>query len=412
MSADERLNTDERLSTHERLLAGIRAFLETHAFPLERELLARPFTELLPQLQELRAEVKRLGLWAPHLPRDMGGLGLTLPEFAHVSALLGESPIGHYLFNCNAPDIGNQELLLSHGSAEQRERWLGPLMRGEIRSCFAMTEPEFAGSNPVWMDTRAVRDGDHYVISGHKWFTSSADGAAFTIVMAVTAPEAAPHQRASQIIVPMDAPGVVFVRNIPVMGEGGSDYMSHAELRFEQVRVPITNRIGGEGMGFALAQERLGPGRVHHCMRWIGICERAFRLMVHRAATRELSPGEPLGRQQAVQHWIAECRAEIDASRLLVLDVAHRIERDGAHATRDGISLIKFHVAGVLQRVLDRAIQVHGAYGMTDETPLAYWYRHERGARIYDGPDEVHKSAVARRILEAAGMPRTSKRQM
>ena len=387
-------------------LAQIRAFLETHAFPLERDLLARPFSDLLPQMKVLRAEVKRLGLWAPHLPRDLGGLGLTLPEFAHVSAVLGESPIGHYLFNCNAPDIGNQELLLSHGSAEQRERWLGPLTRGEIRSCFAMTEPEFAGSNPIWMDTRAVRDGDDYVISGHKWFTSSAEGAAFTIVMAVTAPEAPPHQRASQIIVPMDAPGVVFVRNIPVMGESGSDYMSHAELRFEKVRVPVTNRIGGEGMGFALAQERLGPGRVHHCMRWIGICERSFRLMVHRAATRELSPGEPLGRQQAVQHWIAECRAEIDAARLLVLDVAHRIERDGAHATRDGISLIKFHVAGVLQRVLDRAIQVHGAYGMTDFTPLAYWYRHERGARIYDGPDEVHKSAVARRILEAAGMQR------
>jgi len=408
---NERTGTIERTGTNERMLAEIRAFLEAHAFPLERELLARPFTELLPRMRELRAEVRRLGLWAPHLPRELGGLGLTLPEFAQVSAVLGESPVGHYLFNCNAPDIGNQELLLSHGSAEQRERWLAPLMRGEIRSCFAMTEPEFAGSNPVWMDTRAVRDGDDYVISGHKWFTSSADGAAFTIVMAVTAPDAPPHQRASQIIVPMDAPGVVFVRNIPVMGEGGSDYLSHAELRFEQVRVPVTNRIGGEGMGFALAQERLGPGRVHHCMRWIGICERSFRLMVHRAATRELSPGEPLGRQQAVQHWIAECRAEIDAARLLVLDVAHRIERDGAHATRDGISLIKFHVAGVLQRVLDRAIQVHGAYGMTDETPLAYWYRHERGARIYDGPDEVHKSAVARRILEAAGMPRVKSKK-
>ena len=411
MSTAERTATDERTTTHERMLAEIRAFLETRAFPLERELFSRPFSDLLPQMRALRAEVKRLGLWAPHLPRDLGGLGLTLPEFAHVSAVLGESPIGHYLFNCNAPDIGNQELLLSHGSTAQRERWLGPLMRGEIRSCFAMTEPEFAGSNPIWMDTRAKRDGDDYVISGHKWFTSSAEGAAFTIVMAVTAAEAPPHQRASQIIVPMDAPGVVLVRNIPVMGEGGSDYMSHAELRFEQVRVPVANRIGGEGMGFALAQERLGPGRVHHCMRWIGICERAFRLMVRRAATRELSPGEPLGRQQAVQHWIAECRAEIDAARLLVLDVAHRIERDGAHATRDGISLIKFHVAGVLQRVLDRAIQVHGAYGMTDDTPLAYWYRHERGARIYDGPDEVHKSAVARRILEAAGMPRASKQQ-
>lgn len=383
-----------------------RRFLEIHALPLEREFLSRPFRDLLPQLTELRAEAKRQKLWAPHLPREHGGLGLSLPEFAEVSAVLGESPIGHYVFNCNAPDIGNQELLLAHGSAEQKERWFVPLARGEIRSCFAMTEPEFAGSNPVWMDTRAVRDGNDYVISGHKWFTSSAEGAEFTIVMAVTEPDAPPHKRASQIIVPMDAPGVVFVRNIPVMGEAGSDYASHAELRFENVPVPVANRIGDEGAGFTLAQERLGPGRIHHCMRWLGISERAFRMMVERAATRELAPGEVLGQQQVIQHWIAECRAEIDAAKLLVLDVAHRIEREGSHAARDGISLIKFHVAGVLQRVLDRAIQVHGALGMTDDTPLAYWYRHERGARIYDGPDEVHKSAVARRILTAAGMGR------
>jgi acyl-CoA dehydrogenase len=391
------------------LSAQYRSFLDAHALPLEREFLQRPFRELLPQLTALRAEAKRLELWAPHLPPAYGGRGLTLPEFAEVSAVLGESPIGHYLFNCNAPDIGNQELLLAHGSAEQKARWLEPLARGEIRSCFAMTEPEFAGSNPVWMDTRAIHDGDTYVITGHKWFTSSADGAAFTIVMAVTDPDAPPHARASQIIVPIDAPGVVLVRNIPVMGEAGSDYASHAELRFESVRVPVSHRIGAEGAGFALAQERLGPGRIHHCMRWIGIGERAFRMMVQRAATRELAPGEPLGQQQTVQHWIAECRAELDASRLLVMDVAHRIEREGASAARDGISMIKFHVAGVLQRVLDRAIQVHGALGMTDDTPLAYWYRHERGARIYDGPDEVHKSAVARRILAAAGMQRSRK---
>lgn len=380
-------------------LAPFRAVLEAHAFPMEREFLSRPFRELVPRLAAVRAEVKRRGLWAPHLPRELGGMGLGLPAFAHVSAVLGESPIGHFLFNCQAPDIGNQELLLAHGSAEQRARWLAPLTRGEIRSCFAMTEPEFAGSNPVWMETRAVRDGDDYVITGHKWFASSADGAAFAIVMAVTSPDAKPHQRASQVIVPMDAPGVTLVRNIPVMGEAGSDYASHAELRFDGVRVPAAHRIGAEGAGFALAQERLGPGRIHHCMRWIGICERAFRLMVARAATRELAPGEPLGAQPTVQHWVAESRAEIDAARLLVLDVAERIEREGAKAARDGISLIKFHVAGVLQRVLDRAIQVHGALGMTDDTPLAYWYRHERAARIYDGPDEVHKAAVGKRMI-------------
>lgn len=387
------------------LLQRVREFVHTRAIPLEREFLARPFRDMLPQLTALRAEVKAAGFWAPHLPPTLGGLGLKLPEFAEVSAILGETPIGHFLFNCQAPDIGNQELLHAHGSAEQKSRWLQPLVRGDIRSCFAMTEPEFAGSNPVWMETRAQRDGEHYVISGHKWFTSSADGAAFAIVMAVTDPDAAPHQRASQIIVPMDTPGITLVRNIPVMGEAGSDYASHAELRFTDVRVPVANRIGAEGAGFALAQERLGPGRVHHCMRWIGICERAFRLMVQRAATRQLAPGQPLGAQQAVQHWIAECRAEVDAARLLVLDVAQRIEREGQQGARDGVSLIKFHVAGVLGRVLDRAIQVHGAAGLTDETPLAYWYAHERGARIYDGPDEVHKSAVAKRILKAAGMP-------
>jgi acyl-CoA dehydrogenase len=387
-----------------KLLQDIRAFLDEKVLPVEPEFLNRPFRDLLPQLAELRAEVKRRGLWAPHLPKELGGHGLTLVEFAHVSALLGESPVAHYLFNCQAPDIGNTELLHGHGTKAQQETWLAPLAAGEIRSCFAMTEPEFAGSNPIYMATTAVRDGDDYVINGHKWFTSSADGAAFTIVMAVTALDAAPHKRASQIIVPMHTPGLTIVRNISVMGDGGTDYASHAEVRFDNVRTPITNRIGAEGEGFALAQERLGPGRIHHCMRWIGISERAFALMCQRAVSRELAPGEPLGRQQAVQHWIAESRAEIDAARLLVVDTAMKMERDGAHAARDRVSLIKFHVAGVLLRVLDRAIQVHGALGMTDDTPLAYWYRHERGARIYDGPDEVHKSSVARRILAGYGM--------
>jgi acyl-CoA dehydrogenase len=386
------------------LLSQIRSFVDERAIPLEREFLLWPFTEIEPQLNALRAEVKRLGLWAPHLPKELGGRGLSLVEFAQVSAVLGETPIGHYLFNAQAPDIGNCELLHSHGSKEQKGEWLAPLARGEIRSCFAMTEPEFAGSNPVWMATTARREGSDYVIDGHKWFTSSADGAAFTIVMAVTAPDAKPHERASQIIVPMNAPGLELVRNIPVMGDVGSGYSSHAELRCTNVRVPVTNRLGAEGAGFALAQERLGPGRIHHCMRWIGICERAFRLMCERAVSRELSPGHALGEQQAVQHWIAESRAEIDAARLLVLDTAQQIEITGAHAARDRISLIKFHVAGVLQRVLDRALQVHGSLGMTDYTPLAYWYRHERGARIYDGPDEVHKSAVAKRILKGFGL--------
>jgi alkylation response protein AidB-like acyl-CoA dehydrogenase len=298
------------------------------------------------------------------------------------------------------------ELLLQHGSSEQRERWLRPLARGEMRSCFGMTEPELAGSNPVWLGTTARREGDEYVLDGHKWFTSSAEGSAFCVVMAVTDPSAPPHTRASMIIVPMETPGFEIVRNLPVMGEAGEGWMSHAEVRLQGVRVPVANRIGEAGAGFALAQERLGPGRIHHCMRWIGICERAFDLMCVRAAEREISPGEPLGTRQIVHAWIAECRAAIDAARLMVLRTAWRIDREGAHAAREDVSLIKFQVAGVLQEVLDRAIQVHGGYGLIDELPLAFWWRHERAARIYDGPDEVHKTSVARRILARYGMER------
>ena len=389
------------------LLTDIRAFLDERVHPMEREFLNTPFITIKPKLELLRAEVKARGLWAPHLPTALGGRALSLTAFGQVSALLGESPIGHYLFNCQAPDIGNTELLHMHGSPEQQAQWMIPLANGDIRSCFAMTEPEFAGSNPIHMATTAVRDGNDYVINGHKWFSSSAENSAFTIVMAVTDADAAPHKRASQIIAPMDTPGLTLVRNISVMGEPGTDYASHAELRFVNVRVPITNRIGAEGDGFALAQERLGPGRIHHCMRWIGICERSFHLMCAYAVKRELNPGEPLALQQAVQHWIAECRAEIDAAKLLVLDTAAQMDAHGAHAARERVSLIKFHVAGVLLKVLDRAIQVHGAYGMTDDTPLAYWYRHERGARIYDGPDEVHKTSVARRILKGYGLTRS-----
>ncbi|HEX8245448.1 MAG TPA: acyl-CoA dehydrogenase family protein, partial [Longimicrobium sp.] len=263
-------------------------------------------------------------------------------------------------------------------------------------------EPDRPGSNPVWLSTTAVRDGGEYVITGRKWFTSSADGAAFAIVMAVTNPDAEkPHARASMIVVPADTPGFRIVRNIPVMGEAGEDYFSHAEVEYDACRVPVENRIGAEGAGFPLAQERLGPGRIHHCMRWIGVAERAFELMCRRAATRALAPGQPLGAQQSVQHAIAESRAEIDAARLLTLDAAARIDAQGARAARVQISTIKFYVAGVLQRVLDRAIQVHGALGMTDDLLLSWWYRHERGARIYDGPDEVHKSLVAREVLKS-----------
>ena len=383
------------------LLDRIKEFLRTHVYSLEPEFLRRPFRDLTPTLNTTREKVKALGLWAPHLPREHGGLGLTLSEFALVSEELGRTPIGHYLFNCQAPDIGNMEILLAHGTPEQKEKYFAPLARGDVRSCFSMTEPEHPGSNPAWMSTRAVKDGDDYVINGHKWFTSSAEGASFAIVMAITdAENSSPYKRASQIIVPVPTPGFQLVRNISVMGDEGSDYASHAEVRYEDCRVPRSNLLGREGEGFAIAQERLGPGRIHHCMRWIGICERAFDLMCSYAARRELSPGVLLASKQNVQEWIAESRAEINAARLLVLKTARAIDTQGATEVREDISLIKFFVAGILQKVIDRAIQVHGALGLTDATLLSYWYRHERAARIYDGPDEVHKMVVARSILK------------
>jgi acyl-CoA dehydrogenase len=389
------------------LAAAARRVVDEQILPVERIVLERGFAAARDEIAALRDRLRREGLLALPLPAEWGGGGLSLLDFATIGEVLGRSVIGHYVFNVQAPDAGNMELLLHHGTPEQKERWLRPLVAGEIRSCFGMTEPEFAGSNPVRLGTTARREGDCYVLDGHKWFTSAADGAAFCIVMAVTNPEAAkPHARASQILVPTDTPGFAIVQNLAVMGERGAGWMSHAEVRLDGARVPVANRIGAEGAGFALAQERLGPGRIHHCVRWLGICERAFDLMCERAASRELAPGKPLGHRQIVQEWIAESRAEIEAARLLVLRTAWRIDHEGAAAARDNVSLIKFHTAAVLQRVLDRAIQTHGALGLTEATPLAFWWRHERGARIYDGADEVHKSAVARRLLDRHGMPR------
>ena len=384
----------------QRMIHVIRDFIRQEVYPLERDFLNASFRDMLPVLQAKRDKVKAMGLWAPHIPEAYGGQGLSLVEFAHIGEELGRSPLGHYLFNCQAPDVGNMEILLKHGTDEQKERYLRPLVRGEIRSCFSMTEPAYPGSNPVWMGTTAVKDGGDYVINGEKWFSSGADGAAFTIVMALTDPQAAsPYLKASMIIVPTGTPGFRHVRNTSVMGETGSDYASHGEVLFDHCRVPQTNLLGQEGAGFVIAQERLGPGRIHHCMRWIGICERALDLMCEWAARRRTAPDRTLGSHQIVQTWIAESRAEINAARLMVLQTAWKIDHEGQSAARDDVSLIKFYVAGVLQRVLDRAIQVHGAMGMTDNLPLAFWYRHERAARIYDGPDEVHKLSVARHIL-------------
>lgn len=262
-----------------------------------------------------------------------------------------------------------------------------------------MTEIDLPGSNPVMLDTTAVKDEDDYVINGHKWYTSSADGAEFAIVMAVTNPDAPPYLRASMIMVPTDTPGFNLVRNIPVMGHAGEDYFSHAEILYQSCRVPQSNLLGPEGQGFVIAQERLGPGRIHHCMRWIGICNRAFDLMCSRAVNRIISPDKTLAMKQIIQSWIAECAADIRSARLMVLHTAWTIENLGIKEARQDISLIKFVVANVMQKVIDRALQVHGGLGMTDDRIIAFYYRHERAARIYDGADEVHKVSVARRIL-------------
>ncbi|WP_158856641.1 acyl-CoA dehydrogenase family protein [Lunatibacter salilacus] len=383
------------------LISKYRNFLENDIYPIELNTIYGSFKEALPSLDILRAKARQIGLFAPHLPTSAGGLGLSLVEFATVSEVLGRSPLGHYVFNCQAPDIGNMELMNHFAADHLKQEFLIPLQKGEIRSCFAMTEPSHAGSNPVNLSTQATIEGDSYVINGHKWFTTGADGAAFSIVMVVTDPDNMnPYQRASMILVPLDTPGCKLVRNIPVMGDVGEDYLSHGELTFSACKVPKRNLIGEAGQGFALAQERLGPGRIHHCMRWVGICERVMEMMCRRAMSRELNPGKPLSQQQTIQNWIAESAADIKASRLMVLDTAKKIQAVGNKAAKEEISMIKFFVSDVLMKVIDRAIQVHGALGITDDTLLSFWYRHERGARIYDGPDEVHKSVLARKILK------------
>ncbi|MCB0639899.1 MAG: acyl-CoA dehydrogenase family protein [Lewinella sp.] len=392
------LFTTERLVE---LYPRVKAFLEEEILPHEAEWLRMPFKEVETLLEGKRTIARATGAWNLYLPESLGGPGLTLTEVAQLGELLGTTPFGHYCFNCQAPDAGNIELLAHYAQGEIRERFLEPLLRGEIRSCFSMTEPEYAGSNPVMMGTTAVRDGDDYVINGHKWFTTSADGAAFAIVMCITDPEAPnPYQRASMIIVPTDTPGFELVRNIPIMGQPGEGWLSHAEIRYTDVRVPVSYRLGEANTGFRLAQERLGPGRIHHCMRWIGIAERCFDLMCRRAATRQLTERETLGDKQMVQQWIAESRAQIDAARYMVLHTAHTMDNQGQKAARHAVSTIKFFASDMLMKVIDRTVQVHGALGVTDDCLASFYYREERGARIYDGTDETHKAALARRILK------------
>ena len=383
------------------LIPKILQFVREELYSLEKpEILNGNFSVIEPHLLALREKAKAKGIFGFQHSIADGCIGLSLCEFGQVSEVLAYSPFGHYVFNCQAPDIGNTELLHKYGSDTLKNEFLSPLIHGQIRSCFSMTEPEFAGSNPVNMATTAVKDGDHYVINGHKWFTSSADGASFAVVMAVTNPEAAPHKRASQIIVPCNTPGFKFIRNIPIMGHAGDSWASHAELVYENVRVPISNLVGNEGEGFKLAQERLGPGRIHHCMRFIGIAQRAYDIMCTYALERKLTDTQTLADMQFIQGFIAESKAEIESARLFVLNTAHTIDLVGAAAARDQISAIKFTTAQMMLRVVDRAIQTLGGLGMTNDVILSHWYAHERASRIYDGADEVHKAALAKNILK------------
>jgi alkylation response protein AidB-like acyl-CoA dehydrogenase len=381
-------------------LAQIRPIVRETLAPIEQRFLATgSFKSVEADLKKVRDQVRAAGLSSPQLPKEHGGAGFSLVDFARISEELGWNALGHYTFNCQAPDAGNMEILALHGTPAQRKRYLEPLVGGEIRSCFGMTEPDAPGSNPTQLFTTAVLDGASWVIRGKKWFTSSADGAAFCVVMAVTEPDAPPHARASQLLVPTNTPGFKFIRNIPVMGHSGDGWASHSEIAFEDCRVPADALLGKRGAGFAIAQERLGPGRIQHTMRWMGIAERSLDMLCRRAASREIEPGKRLADKDVIRSWVAECRADIDAAKLLIMRAAQELEHGGSRAARDSIGLVKFHAADVLTRVLDRAIQVHGALGVTDDIPLAYFYRQERAAHIYDGADEVHKLSVGKRIL-------------
>jgi alkylation response protein AidB-like acyl-CoA dehydrogenase len=374
--------------------------MDKEVYPLEVIVTMGGFRNNLDKLKAARDKVKQMELWAPQLPKELGGVGIGFMGYAICCEEIGRSPIGPYIFGSQAPDAGNIEILEKYATPEQREKYLHPLINGDIRSCFSMTEPEFAGSNPTQMATSAVKDGDDYVINGHKWYTSSADGAKFAIVMANTNPESqSPYAKASMIIVPTDTPGFDLVRNISVMGHAGDDYASHGEIMYANCRVPQSNLLGPEGQGFIIAQERLGPGRIHHCMRYVGIAQRSFEIMCQYAATREVTPGKTLAAKQIIQEWVADSRAKIHASRLMVLHAAWKIDTQGAYEAREEISLIKFYVANVMLEVIDRGIQIMGGLGVSDDNPLSHFYRMERGARIYDGADEVHKVVVAKRIF-------------
>jgi acyl-CoA dehydrogenase len=378
-------------------------FMEDEIYPQEREVMEALDAEVGPgvpypqNLVAVREKAKAEGLWNLFMPDERFGPGLKNWEYGLLCEEMGRSPMAAPMaFNCSAPDTGNMEILAEHGTPEQRERWLEPLLEGRIRSCFSMTEPEVSGSDPTLLQARAELDGDEWVVSGHKWFTSGAVGAELAIAMVVTDPDAPPYARASMICVPTDTPGFNLVRPIPVMGHDGGP--GHCEIRYEDCRVPKEFLLGERGAGFAIAQDRLGPGRIHHCMRAIGTAERAHEMMCRRANERSAFGG-PLGDKQFVQESIAASRMEIDQARLLTLYAAWKMDTEGKRAARQAISAIKIVAANMVMDVLDRAIQIHGSLGMTDDTPLAIMWRFSRMLRLADGPDEVHKMVLARREL-------------
>jgi acyl-CoA dehydrogenase len=356
-------------------------------------------------LEPLRDQVKAQGLWAAHLPPDLGGQGFGAVQLGLMNEILGRSPFGPTVFGSQAPDAGNAELIAAAGTPEQKERFLAPLLAGELKSAFSMTEPDTAGSDPTLLATTAVRDGDSWVINGRKWFTSNGTVADFLVVMAVSEPDAQPHKRASMFLVPTDTPGLTMVRDVPTMEDpaGGERRFraggyGHAEIVYQDVRIPAANILGESGQGFWLAQLRLGPGRIQHCMRWLGQSQRAFEMLCERAVSR-YAHGTVLAEKGVVRTWVADSAAEILAARLMTLYAAWKIDREGARQTRLEISMIKYYGAKVLYDTIDRAIQAHGALGYSTDLPLESMYRNARAARIYDGADEVHRESVARRIL-------------
>ena len=385
-------------------LEWMRGFTKEEIFPIET--LALDYDQVLQLIAPLQAEVKRRGLWAAHLPPELGGMGFGQVRLGLMHEVLGQSPYGPLVFGNNAPDSGNAELLAvameQTGRHDIKERWLDPLLEGTMRSGFSMTEPETAGSDPKLLKTRAVRDGDEWVINGHKWYTSNGAVADLLIVMAVTNPDVHPYQGSSMFVVPVSTKGVTIVRDVGSMDDPTVVYGrfgNHAEITYEDVRIPADHLVGAEGQGFALAQARLGPGRIHHCMRWLGQSQRAFDMMCERSLSR-YAHGSLLAEKQTVQNWIADSRAEMHAARLMTLEAAWRMDQVGAAAARVEIAMIKYYGAQVLYNVIDRSLQVHGSLGYSTDLPLEAMYRWARAARIYDGPDEVHRQTVARHTLK------------